>query len=333
MIRPRWVIAAPAALLCGCASLPLSYLDSTAPVGGRLAQLGWGLLIISILVVIIIAVLLVGAIRRGRRRVGERDLAVRRDAGGMQWIYVGVGISSVVLAISVVWTLLTLRAVAQPSEPEAPLTIGIEAHQWWWQADYRPSNSTDHFATANEIHIPVGIPVRVELRSADVIHSFWVPKLAGKTDVIPGRVNSMWMEAKEPGIYRGQCAEYCGAEHARMAFLVVAESLYRFKAWEAAQLSGRPLQQGITTPGYAVFAAHCSACHEIRGTSSGGVYGPDLTNLGDRTTLAAGMLPNNPQNLAYWIRHAQDVKPGSRMPDVPISDDEMKPLVAYLEAR
>lgn len=333
MIGRRWVITAPAGILCGCASLPLSYLDSTAPVGGRLAQLGWGLLIISILVVIIIAVLLVAAIRRGRRRVDQWDLAVRRDGGGMQWIYVGVGISSVVLAVSVIWTLLTLRAVAQPSDPQAPLTVGIDAHQWWWQADYRPSSSTDHFATANEIHIPVGVPVRLELRSADVIHSFWVPKLAGKTDVIPGRVNSMWIEAKVPGIYRGQCAEYCGAEHARMAFLVVAEPLPRFKAWEAAQLSGRPLQQGVATHGYAVFAAHCSACHSIRRTSSGGVYGPDLTNLGDRTTLAAGMLPNNSENLAYWIRHAQDVKPGARMPDVPISDDEMTALVAYLEAR
>jgi len=146
-------------------------------------------------------------------------------------------------------------------------------------------------------------------------------------------VNSMWIEAKEPGIYRGQCAEYCGAEHARMAFLVVAEPLDRFKQWEEAELSGKPVQEGVASPGYAVFAAHCSACHGMRGTSSGGVYGPDLTNLGDRTTLAAGMLSNSPQNLAYWIRHAQEAKPGARMPDVPISDDEMKPLVAYLEGR
>lgn len=333
MIRSRLALAGPAVLLCGCASLPLSYLDSTAPVGGRLAQLGWGMLIISILVVVIITILVLAGIRRGRRRLDESDLAVRRDGGGMQWIYVGVGLSSVVLAISVIWTLLTLRAVAQPSDPETPLTIGINAHQWWWEADYRPSRSADHFATANEIHIPVGVPVRVELRSADVIHSFWVPKLAGKTDVIPGRVNSMWMEANEPGIYRGQCAEYCGAEHAKMAFLVVAEPLDRFRQWEVLELSGKPLQHGVPAPGYAVFAAHCSACHAVRGTSSGGLYGPDLTNLKDRRTLAAGVLQNNKRNLAYWIRHAQDVKPGARMPEVPLSDDEMKQLVAYLEAR
>lgn len=334
MIRWRWILAGPTLFLCGCAALPLSYLDSTAPVGGRLAQLGWGLLIISIAVVIIIGILLVVSIRRGARAVDERDLAVRRDGGGMRWIYVGVGISGVVLAASVIWTLLTLKAVAQPSDPRLPLTIGVNAHQWWWQADYRPSDSAGNFTTANEIHIPVGTPVRIELRSADVIHSFWVPKLAGKTDVIPGRVNSMWIEAKEPGIYRGQCAEYCGAEHALMSFRVVAEPLDRFRKWEAVELTGKPSQAaGIERQGYAVFAAHCSACHAIRGTGSGGVYGPDLTNLRDRTTLAAGMLKNTPGNLGYWIRHAQEVKPGARMPDVPLADGELNPLVAYLEAR
>lgn len=336
MIRRRWTLAGPAAaaLLSGCASLPLSYLDSTAPIGGRLAQLGWGLLIISVLVVIIIAVLLIAAIRRGARTVDDRELAVRRDGGGMKWIYIGVGISSVVLAASVVWTLFTLKAVAQPADGAAPLTIGIQAHQWWWQADYRPSQSSGNFATANEIHIPVGVPVRLELRSADVIHSFWVPKLAGKTDVIPGRVNSMWIEAKEPGIYRGQCGEYCGAEHALMSFRVIADPIDRFRQWEAGQIAGNQAKVASAgARGYPIFAAHCGACHAIRGTDSGGVYGPDLTNLGDRTTLAAGMLRNNTANLAYWIRHAQEVKPGVRMPDVPLSDDEMRPLVAYLEAR
>lgn len=321
-----------AAALSGCSSLPLSYLDSDAPVGGRLAQLGWGLLIISVLVVVIIAVLLVSAIGRGRRTIDNDGLAVRRDGGGMQWIYVGVGISSVVLAISVIWTLFTLKAVAQPAGAVAPLTIGIQAHQWWWQAEYRPGGPEGNFSTANEIHVPVGVPVRLELRSADVIHSFWVPKLAGKTDVIPGRVNSMWIEAKDPGIYRGQCAEYCGAEHAMMAFRVVAEPINRFRAWQDVEMRGKPLQSTVA-PGYAVFAAHCGSCHAIRGTDSGGVYGPDLTNLGNRQTLAAGMLKNDPQDLAYWIRHAQEVKPGARMPDVPLSDDELKNVVNYLEAR
>lgn len=334
MSHRRWTLAAPALLLCGCASQPLSYLDATSPIGGTLAQLGWGLLIISVLVVIIITALVIWGTYRGREAAAADALAVRRDVGGMQWIYVGVGISSVVLAASVIWTLLTLRAVAQPSDPMTSLTIGIQAHQWWWQADYRPGQPQSNFTTANDIHIPVGVPVRIELRSDDVIHSFWVPKLAGKTDVIPGRVNSMWIEAKEPGIYRGQCAEYCGVEHALMAFHVIAEPVDTFKAWQAKEISGRPpLTAGAAGRGFAVFDAHCAACHQIRGTSAGGVYGPDLTNLGERTTLAAGMLKNNPQNLSYWIRHTQDVKPGAEMPEVPLSDDEMKSLVKYLEAR
>jgi cytochrome c oxidase subunit 2 len=331
MIRGRWTIFALSLATSGCAALPLSYLDSRAPVGGELAQLGWGLLIISILVIVIIAALLIGAIQRGTRVSDDAQLAVRRDSGGMQWIYVGVGISSVVLAASVIWTLLTLKAVAQPADQVAPLTIGINAHQWWWEADYRPHDSEGNFSTANEIHIPVGVPVRLELRSADVIHSFWVPKLTGKTDVIPGRVNSMWIESNAPGIYRGQCAEYCGVEHALMGFRVVAEPVANFRAWQTRQIQGPAL--AAARPGYALFAAHCGACHDVRGTSSGGVYGPDLTNLAERRTLAAGVLQNNPQNLAYWIHHAQEVKPGSQMPDIPLSDDETRQIVRYLEAR
>lgn len=329
-MRARLIICGTFAL-SGCSALPLSYLDSDAPIGGRIAQLGWGLLAISCAVVIIITVLVVIASRRGTRAVDPKQLAVRRDAGGMRWIYIGVGISSVVLAISAIWTLLTLRAVAQPSGATAPLTIGINAHQWWWEADYRPGDPTDHFATANEIHIPVGVPVRIELRSSDVIHSFWVPKLAGKTDVIPGRVNSMWIEADKPGVYRGQCAEYCGTEHALMSFRVIAEPIGRFKQWQQAQLAGASLQTAAAQQGYPIFAAHCSACHAVRGTSSGGIYGPDLTDLGERQTLAAGVLQNNPKELAYWIRHAQEAKPGARMPDVPVADNELKPLVTFLE--
>lgn len=333
MIRRCWTLLALVPSTSACSALPLSYLDSTAPVGGKLAQLGWGLLAISVLVIVIITVLVVVAIRRAPRVRDDAGLAVRRDGGGMNWIYIGVGISSLVLAASVIWTLFTLKAVAQPAGETAPLTIGINAHQWWWQADYRPQDAEANFTTANEIHIPVGVPVRLELRSADVIHSFWVPKLAGKTDVIPGRVNSMWIEANAPGVYRGQCAEYCGVEHALMAFNVVAEPLSSFKAWEARQLRGNRLAGTAPNPGYAIFAAHCAACHNVRGTSSGGIYGPDLTNLGERRTLAAGMIKNNPQNLAYWIHHAQEVKPGARMPDVPLSKNETEQVVRFLEAR
>ncbi|HEV2594742.1 MAG TPA: cytochrome c oxidase subunit II [Sphingomicrobium sp.] len=329
-MRARLTIFAFLALT-GCSSLPLSYLDSDAPIGGRIAQLGWGMLAISCAVVVIITALVIIASLGGGRDGAPGELAVRRDAGGMRWIYIGVGISSVVLAISAIWTLMTLRAVAEPSAKTAPLTIGIDAHQWWWEADYRPEDPADHFATANEIHIPIDVPVRIELRSSDVIHSFWVPKLAGKTDVIPGRVNSIWIEATKPGIYRGQCAEYCGAEHALMSFRIIAEPVSQYKNWQQAELAGASLNDAAAQRGYPVFAAHCGSCHAIRGTQSGGVYGPDLTDLGARRTLAAGVLQNNPNELAYWIRHAQEVKPGARMPDVEVPDNELQPLVTFLE--
>ena len=229
----------PAALLCGCAPAPLSYLDSTSPIGGRLAQLGWGLLIISVLVMIIITALVLAGVWRARRWIGEDGLAVRRDGGGMQWIYIGVGISSLVLAASVIWTLLTLRAVAQPDDASAPLTIGIQAHQWWWQADYRPGGAEGNFTTANEIHIPVGVPVRFELRSADVIHSFWVPKLAGKTDVMPGRTNHMWFKADEVGTYSAQCAEFCGLSHAVMRFQVKVVTRSEYDAYVQGLVAAR----------------------------------------------------------------------------------------------
>ena len=323
------LLASPAA----CSPLPLSYLDADAPIAGRLAQLGWGLLAISVLVTLIVAVLLIGGIRRGRSDPDGDTLAVRRDGGGLRWIYIGVGVSVFALAGAVVWTLLTLQAVAHPRNDAAPLTIEVRGHQWWWEANYGAPTPDGRFATANEIHIPVGVPVRINLRSDDVIHSFWVPKLAGKTDVIPGHANVMWLEAKAPGVYRGQCAEYCGVEHALMAFSVVAEPVARFAAWRERQLEAPPPAGPLAAAGMRVFAAHCSACHAIRGTPYGGSYGPDLTRLGERRTLAAGTLSNTPADLARWIRHAQTVKPGTRMPDVPLQPGEMIPLVAYLESR
>jgi cytochrome c oxidase subunit 2 len=319
-------------LTAGCSALPLSYLDADSPIGGRLAQLGWGLLAISVLVVVIIAALLVAAIARRRSSADGDALAVRRDAGGMQWIYIGVSISTLALVASVIWTLLTLKAVAEPAKA-APMTIEIRARQWWWDAIYRAPRPDQEFSTANEIHIPIGVPVRIELRSDDVIHSFWVPKLAGKTDVIPGQANRMWIEAQKPGIYRGQCAEYCGVEHALMSFRVIADPLPEFAAWRSRQLRGTQVRDGAAAAGSRVFAEHCSACHAIHGTAFGGAYGPDLTNLGERRTLAAGTLDNNPDNLRRWIAHAQEVKPGARMPDVPLAPDEIGPLVAYLEGR
>lgn len=313
---------------------PMSYLRSFGPAGYAVTRLGWGLGIISLLVCAVIAILLLGALFRHRQmRVGAdpAQLVVRRDAGGMPWIYIGVGTTLVVLLGVMLWTLAVTAAVVHPPQPPA-LTVQVTASQWWWALRYDTATSSRTFTSANEIHMPVGRPVRFELRSTDVIHSFWVPKLGGKTDIIPGQTNVTWLQADRPGVYRGQCAVFCGTEHARMGLYVLAQSLQDFRAWQEAQISAAaaPTSAGAEH-GQHVFQEHCSACHTIRGSDAGGLVGPDLTHLMSRRTLAAGVLPNTPGNLAGWVVHPQTIKPGSRMPDQMLSGPQLAALMTYLQ--
>ncbi|HLX30504.1 MAG TPA: cytochrome c oxidase subunit II [Casimicrobiaceae bacterium] len=313
------------------AQTPMSYVQTHGPTAHPATVLGWGLGGVSLAVMTIIAALLLGAIFRRRPRQDDvRALAVNRDAGGLAWIYVGVGITFVVLIGCMVWTMVALASVAHPRA--APkLTIEIEGNQWWWGARYGADDPAQIFWTANEIHVPVGEPVRFRLASGDVIHSFWVPQLAGKTDVIPGQTNVTWLEADRAGIYRGQCGEFCGAQHAGMALSVIAEDASKFAAWRAAQLQPAPAPTlQATREGLSVFVARCGACHTVRGTGAGGMIGPDLTHVMSRRTIAAGLLPNNSGNLAGWIANAQSLKPGCRMPNIPLSGPELGAVVAYL---
>jgi len=314
------------------ARMPMAYLRTFGPAADPITRLGWGLGLVSIAVVLIIAALLLGSIFHKRRMLPEEpnQLAVRREGGGMRWIYIGVGISSVVLVACMIWTLMTTALVSNP--PVAPvLTVQVTASQWWWGLRYVGQDPARTFITANEIHVPVGQPVRFELSSADVIHSFWVPQLAGKMDIIPGQTNVTWLQADRPGVYRGQCAVFCGAEHARMAFVVIADEPKDFSAWldgqikQAAMPASGPAEQGAR-----VFLAHCAACHTVRGSGAAGLVGPDLTHLMSRHTLAAGLLPNTPGNLAGWVSNPQHLKPGSRMPNPTLSGPELADVMAYL---
>jgi len=315
------------------AETPMAYLHTFGPAVDPITRLGWGLGIVSILVIFIIGVLLLGgSLRKHSALCSEapHELTVRRDAGGMAWIYIGVGISSLLLITCMVWTLIITAAVIQPPSAAA-LTVQVTASQWWWSLRYQSENLTRIFTTANEIHIPVGQPVRIELASADVIHSFWIPKLAGKMDVIPGQTNVTWLQADRPGTYRGQCAMFCGAQHARMALLVVADTPKDFATWQDHQLmdTATPATEK-THRGEQIFRTHCAACHAIRGTDAGGLVGPDLTHLMTRRTLAAGMLPNTPGNLAGWIANPQTLKPGDSMPDQTLSGPELAAVTSYL---
>jgi cytochrome c oxidase subunit 2 len=203
-------------------------------------------------------------------------------------------------------------------------------HQWWWEVRY-PSG----VATANEIHIPVGQPLLVRLEAADVIHDFWVPPLARKMDAVPGHSNSFWMSADAPGEYRGTCAEYCGAQHAWMRLLVVAEPPAAFDAWQRAQLApAAPPASDASARGERIFRDEaCGSCHTVAGRGFDGRVAPDLTHVASRTTLGAGVTGATPDDLRAWLHDPQSVKPGCRMPDFKLTDAQVSDLVAYFEER
>jgi cytochrome c oxidase subunit 2 len=308
-----------------------TYLRTFGLIGDRLATLGWILLIISSAVVLVVSVLvLAGVLRRGTRSFAPVEPA----GGGLRWIVVGgIVVPTLILVAVFVFTVLTQAAVAAPAAPPG-VTVRVTGHQWWWEVQYLDSSPDRTATTANEIHIPVGRPVRLEIVAGDVIHSFWVPELAGKTDLIPGQTNVTWLQADQPGVYRGQCAEYCGMQHSKMAMSVVAEPPAAFDRWLQRQRQpAAPPTDADRAAGEAVFAGSaCALCHTIRGTPARGRLGPDLTHLAGRRTIAAGTLPNTRGYLAGWIADPQALKPGNVMPAVPLKPTELQVLITYLQS-
>jgi cytochrome c oxidase subunit 2 len=246
-------------------------------------------------------------------------------------ITAGVIITAGILAVFLVYDFSVGRLLAQ--RPAQSLTISLVGHQWWWEVVYEDSEPARRITTANEIHIPAGQTVQFKLTAADVIHSFWVPNLDGKRDLIPGYTSTIWFRADTPGVYRGQCAEFCGLQHAKMALYIVAESPRDFAAWRAAQSASPPAPgDSAGRAGQNVFmATGCPLCHNIGGTTASATVGPDLSHVASRMTIAAGSLPNTPAQLAQWIRDPSAIKPGARMPALPLSPAELHALVAYLE--
>jgi cytochrome c oxidase subunit 2 len=259
-------------------------------------------------------------------------LASERRIQASRWL-IGGGIVFPIVTLSalLVYSLTMGNALDLHAPPDA-LRIRVVGKQWWWEVRYEsPGGAT--VVLANELHIPVGRPVVVELATDDVIHSFWAPSLAGKVDMIPGRVNRLVLKVDEPGVYRGQCAEYCGGQHALMAFYVIVEGESTFSAWldRQAQPAAQPNEPFLSVGREMFFRGECQRCHTVRGTQARGADGPDLTHVGSRHSLAAGVLRNHIGTMAGWIAGAQEVKPGNKMPAMNVySGRELRALSAWL---
>lgn len=340
-IASRWMTRLSASVLVpfsaasARADAPLQYLFGAGP--RNVSNLTWGVLIIAVLVAVIVTgVLLVATFRKREGRApdgpdvtkGDRPL-IAPSGNPIPFIYAGLIASTLVLFGVTIWTMVTLADVAAPpSQPS--VSIEVIGHQWWWEVKYLNSDPSQTFITANEIHIPAKEPVAIQLRAADVIHSFWVPALAGKTDLIPGQINKTWILADRAGTYRGQCTEYCGLQHAHMGLEVIATSKDEFDTWRRNQLRvGAESELG--SPGQRVFMQKCAVCHTVRGTPAGGRVGPDLTHLMTRHTIAAATLPNRVGYLSGWIADPQHFKPGSKMPRLQIEGQELADVRSYLE--
>lgn len=295
----------------------------------RLGDLMYG--ISAAVFVLVVAALLTAALRRRRPEENPGDPARARRM--MLAVAGSAAATGTVLLVFLFANYATGRRLTAPPAEEA-LQIRVTGHQWWWEVEYRDSIPSNWARTANEIHVPVGRPVVLELRSPDVIHSLWLPNLGVKRDLIPGEETSIWFRADTAGVYRGQCAEFCGHQHAKMALLVVAEPPERFAAWLALQRdTARTPADSVTRRGQEIFlATTCVMCHTIQGTPAGSRVGPDLTHLAGRRTIAAGTLPNTRGNLAGWIVDPQRIKPGVRMPPNEITPDDLQALLAYLES-
>jgi cytochrome c oxidase subunit II len=310
-------------VVAGCDRSTPSALEPSGPKSDLVATSWWILFAVAAGVCILVTVLAVVPVllRRRRRQVKGGD--------GKRFVMIcGIILPATVLMATFALSVTDIATDASPPRP-AKMTIDVIGHRWWWEVRYQGSAAV----TANEIHVPVGMPVQLRLRTADVIHSFWVPEVMPKMDLLPKRVNETWMSVSRPGTYRGQCAEYCGLQHAHMAFLVVAQSRADFDSWLSRQAQDAPApttaeaRRGMTV----LTQSSCATCHTVRGTSANGDVGPDLTHVGGRQQLAAGAIPNDFGHMSGWVANSQTVKPGNIMPPQHLSPDDLRAVVTYLQ--
>lgn len=328
----RWLARTSASVmfalpLTGCDGWQ-SALDAHGSSAIELKQLIILIVAVCSVVWMVVMVALIGALWRNRPALRppaspsvERRMTIATTAA--------VVVTTIVISGFTLVSFFATRALGVAGNDD--LTIRVRGLQWWWSVEYL-GTSAERFETANEIHIPVGRNVRLKLEGVDVIHSFWVPSLAGKQDLVPGRNNELTIRAERVGIYRGQCAEYCGMQHAHMALFVIADSQDDFDQWAAAQRQAPspPAEEELAAGRQTFLAKPCAACHTIRGTDATGKTGPDLTHVGSRRTIAAGLFETTRGSLAAWIADPQTIKPGNNMPMVPLTPDELRSISAYM---
>jgi cytochrome c oxidase subunit II len=327
-MRTTWVFVLVA--LTSACSGNQSMLNPQGPPARSIAGFAWLLFGICAVVYLAVMVVLWWALARQRR---DTDAHPDTTRSLTRIVIAATFVTAATLVVLTVASEVAGRGLTGGREPGA-VTIQVVGHQWWWDFVYRDVTPSDVVNSPNELHIPVGVPVVLEFTSRDVIHSFWVPNLQGKRDLVPGQVTRMWMQADTAGTYRGQCAEFCGHQHANMAFIVVAEPVDRFQAWLQAQR--RPAEEPATEEamrGRDVFVrTTCGTCHSVRGTDAGSRFGPDLTHVASRQTIAAGTLPNTRGHLAGWIADSQSIKPGNRMPPNLLSGPDLQAVLSYVRS-
>ena len=311
-----------------------SAFDPASPQARAVAHLWWWMFAIGGLVWLGVVVTMFASLRTSRGERGADGLshsppALRPRIEGT--VKGALFITVLILLGFLAFDFSVGRALA--ARPSDALTIELTGHQWWWEAQYADPDPSKRIVTANEMHVPIGRAVQFRLRSSDVIHSFWAPSLNGKRDLIPGYLSTLWFVADTPGVYRGQCAEFCGLQHAKMAFNIVAESKEKFDQWlGAASASPPPPSDSTAAYGERVFmSAGCAVCHSIGGTEAKATIGPNLTHFKSRLTIAAGTLANTSENVGRWVMNPQLVKPGTQMPPSPLSTVQLNALLAYLE--
>ncbi len=302
--------------------------NPSSPEMEAMADLTYYTIGISVAILGIIVIAVAYIIIRYRKKPGDVGEPYQ-NFGDIKLEIVWTAIPIAMVAVLFLLTCSTMQKIDPPAADREPDLVVI-GHQWWWEIRY-PSSGV---STANEIHMPAGAKWLVRLESVDVIHDFWVPELGRKMDLVPGHPNYMWLAAGEPGVYLGACAEFCGDQHANMRIRVIVEPEEQYAKWTQEQLVvPRTPPGGTAGEGARLFQSMaCMNCHTIRGTAAAARVGPDLTHIADRDTIGAGVLTNTPENLAKWLSNPGRYKPGSLMPNMKLSDSEVKSLVAYLEA-